>query len=133
MSNIPNFDKMNAFAQEKILILPSYVQQLALSRRRQTELTSRMEGMELALENSLSGERLLASFLAGEIYRLVWTVLIDYPNQQEFHPAIAVVRDENLHAIDLQIAEDLSAWLPKEPGRINVNDFWKQEIIVGRA
>jgi hypothetical protein len=96
---------MNTQAQEILLTIPGYIAQLAESNDRAFSYEH--------LPEALAGERILNTWLRITITRLVWTLLLDYPMQQEIHPAITLVRDQGGYGrvVDVLIAEDLSAWL----------------------
>lgn len=111
-TEIPNFNRMTKEIQEHVLILPSYFAQMALSQQRIKDLTYENSVLAMGYANARAGEQFLFSWLKINVIRMVWEILLDYPLQQEIHPAITVVRDAELNPIDVQITEDLRPWLP---------------------
>lgn len=97
-------DNLSREAKEIVLILPTYISQLAQSQDRDWSFEF--------LPEARCAERILSAWLRVNIIRLVWTVLLDHPNLQEIHPAITLVRNSDNRVVDILIAEDLRPWLP---------------------
>jgi hypothetical protein len=91
-------------ANEDLALIATYVKQLALARER---LQNPSEAPFLQMADSM-----LTIVLTGDLIRNCWNFLYKYPFTTEFHPAISIVRSAELKPIEIQIADDLTPYLP---------------------
>ncbi len=115
-NQISHFEEFPTEIQERILILPCYIAQIALAQTRIGEIDDQKHcNAALAFTDAREGELFLIQWMKVEVFKIAWQIVLQVPDIEIIHPAIQIVRDlKNWQVIDIQIAEDLSQWLPKE-------------------
>lgn len=111
---IPHFAEFPKEIQEKLIIVPAYLKQIALAKRRADELDGIDEHSPaaLAFTDAREGERFLIGWMGVHLQKICWEILMAVPDITEIHPGIQIVRNEQWKIVDVQIAEDLSDCLP---------------------
>jgi hypothetical protein len=113
---IPHFAEFPTAVQEKLIIVPAYLKQIALAKRRAEELDGIDEHSPaaLAFTDAREGEQFLIGWMSVHLMKICWDISLAVPDISIIHPKIQIVRNEQWKFVDVQIAEDLSDCLPDD-------------------